>query len=229
MNRLVLIVSLAMLTPPTAIAEVIIASRLSTLEAERVTPQENWVEGDSSSALGSVTLSTPRGGEFTSYVSPAGMGGGFNGFREIYGLDPGDPESFFETRETALTVYFDVVGDSVQVQFSMNGQSWPPGNSIVRVTDAAETTEYFNADPLSFLEGGPLLQVWQNASWSGELAPGSYRLYAVANGQNVVPHDQIWRGAGDFSFDLAFVPSPHAGAPLFLGGMLTLRRRRRES
>jgi hypothetical protein len=160
------------------------------------------------------------------------MGGGFNGFYEIYDPgNPGDPGSDFERRETALTVHFDVVGEPVQIQFSMNGQSWPPGNSIVRITDAAETTEYFNADPLSFLKGGPetLLQVWQNAAWSGELAPGSYRLYAVAYGQNVFPWDRSWRGAGEFSFDLAFVPAPHTGATLFLGGMLTLRRRRRGS
>jgi hypothetical protein len=226
MNRFSLILSLFILFPSMALGDVLIVSRTSTLTATHAFQVGFWQESASSNALGAVTLSTPRGGTFMSYVTSTDIGGSFSGFIQ----KPFASSSESDSRHNTLDVLFDVVGDPVQIHFTMSGMSWPPGNSIVRVTDAGDTTGYFDAASISTNPGGYLApQEWPNVSHSFELAPGSYHLFAGAGGYRAYGPGggQPVSGSGSFGFDLVFVPNTSSTAALLVGGSMALRRRRR--
>jgi hypothetical protein len=210
-----------------ASAHVVIVSRTSTLHAYRSDPNPAlaYDETATSHGLGSITLSTPHGGTFSSTVSDTGMGGSFSG--DLY--RPGGGWPVITGRVNSLEVVFEIVGTAAEVSISMNGVSIPPGNVVTRLTNLAGTVEHFNADWIAVHDGknGWDPDVWPSVTWNGVLSAGMYRLYAAAGGFVAYGPGggQPQSGGGSFSLGVTIVPAPHAGALLVMAGVVGRRRR----
>jgi len=229
MNRVLVsaAVALAAVTARIAPAHVVIVSRTSTLHAYQADPNPAVAYDETAIAhgLGTVTVSTPHGGSFTSTVTDSGMGGSFSG--ALYRPSASSP--FITGRVNSLEVVFEIVGTPAQVSVSMNGVSIPPGNVVTRITNLAGSVEHFNADWIAVHDGlnGWDPDVWPAVTWNGQLSAGMYRLYAGAGGfQSYGPGGgQPQSGSGSFSLGVTIVPAPHAGAVLLMAGGVGRRRR----
>jgi hypothetical protein len=205
----------------------VIVSRTSTLHAYRSDPNPALAYDETATGhgLGSINLSTPHGGTFSSTVSDTGIGGSFSG--DLYQAGGGLPA--MTARTNALEVVFEIVGTAAEVSISMNGVSTPPGNVVTRLTNLAGTIEHFNADWIAVHDGksGWDPDVWPSVTWNGELSPGVYRLSAAAGGFVAYGPGggQPQSGGGSFSLGVTLVPAPHAGALLVMAGFAGRRRR----
>ncbi|HZW07214.1 MAG TPA: hypothetical protein VFF65_08820 [Phycisphaerales bacterium] len=135
---------------------------------------------------------------------------------------------------TAFSVVFQVTDSAAQLSLLLNGSIWPystqNSGTTLRIVNTGTGQTLFSlpgsAPPVVF--GFIPEATWTNATWTGTLAPGTYRMEGSCQAGMTYSQGSISGeyGGGHLSFVATIIPAPGAAAVLGLGGLAALRRRR---